>query len=81
MLSSGYPSICVNNSGVLCIELIVGNLPSDTAWMALDQYMEVDKTYRKEIYHVINFHRQHISKTGSAVKQHQPRNLLEVGTL
>jgi len=78
MLSLGIPTATVNSSGVLCIEHIVANLPTDTAWMALEQYYEKDNLHRREIYHMVHFSKQYVSKSGGAARKYSPPSLLEV---
>ena len=78
MLSIGIQPFSVNLSGVLCIELIVQNLPTETAWMALENYYEKDNIHRRELYHMIRFSRNYMAKIGGAAKKYQPPTILEV---
>ena len=78
MLSIGISTFTVNLSGVLCIELIVQNLPTETSWQALEQYYETDNLNRREVYNMVGFSRTFMAKIGGAAKKYSPPNLLEV---
>eukprot|EP00111_Clytia_hemisphaerica_P001930 TCONS_00005430-protein len=78
MLRIGISTFSVNVSGVLCIELIVQNLPTETAWQALEQYYETDNLNRREVYNMVGFSRSCMAKVGGAAKKYSPPNLLEI---
>lgn len=82
MLDLGLPVATANHDAVMCIELIISNLPKETAWRALDQHMVVDNVNRKKKF-FINWlgKKGALNKIDNSARQYTPPNILEVHLL
>ena len=79
MLKLGLPIATANNDAVMCIELIISNLPTETAWRALDQYMVVDKVNRKKKFYINWLGKKGaLNKVNNTARQYTPSDVLEV---
>lgn len=81
MLNLGLPVATINNEAVMCIELIISNLPTETAWRALDQHCVTDNVNRQKLYHINWLSKKGaINHTNKSARQFTPPSVLEVST-